>query len=81
MIMGAIERPNPYFVAKTGRLKKSRHSNDILKDLTNRHGSVCLDYYTAMNDDQGHLRSESSDDGIHPDHRGTPSWHHWLNGP
>ncbi|WP_447597930.1 GDSL-type esterase/lipase family protein [Nitrospira sp. Nam80] len=44
--------------------------NEILKGLANRYSAVYLDYYTAMNDGQGLLRSELSDDGVHPNRQG-----------
>jgi lysophospholipase L1-like esterase len=44
--------------------------NSWLKAYCAAHGFVYLDYYSAMVDDQGLLRQELADDGLHPNKTG-----------
>lgn len=44
--------------------------NSILKDYAEKNHLVWVDYYSAMNDGQGGLRSEYTYDGVHPNRKG-----------
>jgi lysophospholipase L1-like esterase len=44
--------------------------NQWLREFSSEHGLTFLDYYVAMVDERGFLRSDLSDDGIHPNVRG-----------
>jgi lysophospholipase L1-like esterase len=47
--------------------------NRWLKDYCGNSSNGCsyLDYFTAMVDEQGHLRKDLSNDGLHPNEAGT----------
>ena len=47
-----------------------RALNQWLRGFCTEHGLQFLDYYSAMVDDHGFLRSDLSDDGVHPNIRG-----------
>jgi lysophospholipase L1-like esterase len=44
--------------------------NAWLKKYAAMHGGVYLDYYSAMADDQGFLKEDLSEDGLHPNQKG-----------
>jgi lysophospholipase L1-like esterase len=44
--------------------------NDWIKKYANQKGDTYLDYFSAMVDDQGLLKKELSDDGLHPNGAG-----------
>jgi lysophospholipase L1-like esterase len=44
--------------------------NAWLAEYARRHGQVYLDYYSAMADPRGALRSELNADGLHPNAAG-----------
>lgn len=44
--------------------------NRMLKDYAEKYDLIWVDYYNAMNDGQGGLRSEYTYDGVHPNRRG-----------
>ena len=44
--------------------------NAWLKDYAQREGHVYLDYVTALADEQGFLKAELADDGLHPNAKG-----------
>jgi len=44
--------------------------NRWIKDYATRNGCIYLDYFSAMVDDKGMLKSELADDGLHPNDRG-----------
>jgi lysophospholipase L1-like esterase len=44
--------------------------NRWLKDYCAAHGCFYLDYFSAMVDDQGHLKKDLADDGLHPNPAG-----------
>lgn len=44
--------------------------NTWIKDLCTKRGLVYLDYFTAMADDKGLLKTEISKDGLHPNEKG-----------
>jgi len=44
--------------------------NAWMKDYAARHDAVYLDYYAAMADERGGMRSEFSGDGVHPNEAG-----------
>jgi lysophospholipase L1-like esterase len=47
-----------------------RALNEWMKSYASAHGSVYLDYFTAMADERGFLKDELSDDGLHPNAKG-----------
>ena len=44
--------------------------NKWIEQYAARHGAIYLDYYSAMVDDRGGMRSELASDGIHPNEAG-----------
>jgi lysophospholipase L1-like esterase len=44
--------------------------NKWMKDYAREHGAVYLDYYSAMADSRGGMRSELANDGVHPNEAG-----------
>ena len=44
--------------------------NDWIKAYAARNGHTYLDYHSAMIDEEGFLRDELSDDGLHPNDKG-----------
>jgi len=50
--------------------EKIKALNQWLRAFSSEHGLPFLDYYTAMVDEWGFLRSDLSDDGVHPNIRG-----------
>ncbi|MGC8865123.1 MAG: SGNH/GDSL hydrolase family protein [Bacteroidales bacterium] len=44
--------------------------NQMLKDYAERHNLIWVDYYSAMSDEKGGLRSEYTYDGVHPNRKG-----------
>jgi lysophospholipase L1-like esterase len=50
--------------------EKIRALNTWLKDYASKAGAVYLDYYSAMVDDKGMLRTELTYDGLHPNDAG-----------
>jgi lysophospholipase L1-like esterase len=44
--------------------------NAWLKKYAAMHGGIYLDYYSAMADDQGFLKEDLSEDGLHPNQKG-----------
>ena len=50
--------------------EKIKALNWWLRGFCNEHGLEFLDYYAAVVDDRGFLRSDLSDDGVHPNMRG-----------
>jgi len=44
--------------------------NAWMKKYAAAHGSIYLDYYSAMADDKGFLKEELSEDGLHPNQKG-----------
>lgn len=50
--------------------EKIRALNEWLKTYAAQHGQVYLDYFSAMADEQGWLRADLADDGLHPNARG-----------
>ncbi len=51
-------------------LEKIRALNDWIKDYAAKEDLVFLDYYPAMANEQGGLKSELSEDGVHPNQAG-----------
>lgn len=49
---------------------KIKALNQWLRGFCSEHGLGFLDYYAAMVDERGFLRSDLSDDGVHPNIRG-----------
>ena len=50
--------------------EKIKELNQWLRGFCSEHSLPFLDYYSAMADDRGFLRSDLSDDGVHPNVRG-----------
>jgi lysophospholipase L1-like esterase len=44
--------------------------NDWMQTYATSHGSVYLDYFSAMTDQSGLLRAELSEDDLHPNAKG-----------
>jgi lysophospholipase L1-like esterase len=44
--------------------------NDWIRKYAAAHGGIYLDYYSAMADDEGLLKEELSEDGLHPNQKG-----------
>jgi lysophospholipase L1-like esterase len=44
--------------------------NQWLRGFSSQHGLLFLDYYAAMIDERGFLRSDLSGDGVHPNSQG-----------
>jgi lysophospholipase L1-like esterase len=59
-------------LAQTGRrpLDTIKALNAWMKDYAEQHGHVYLDYYTAMLDANGMLKTELSEDDLHPNAAG-----------
>ena len=51
-------------------MARIRAVNDWIKQYAAQHGHVYLDYFSAMIDDTGHLRTELSEDDLHPNAKG-----------
>ena len=52
------------------RLRHIRALNAWIKDYASKTGAVYLDYYSAMVDDKGMLKTELTYDGLHPNDAG-----------
>ena len=50
--------------------EKIKALNDWIKQYTQEHGLIYLDYYSAMVDGKGFLKDELSNDGLHPNDQG-----------
>jgi lysophospholipase L1-like esterase len=44
--------------------------NKYIQDLCAKEGYLYLDYFTALKDDEGHIRKEWANDGLHPNAEG-----------
>ena len=44
--------------------------NKMIRDYATQHGSVYLDYYSAMVDERQGLKAELTYDGVHPNEAG-----------
>ena len=53
--------------------------NQWLRGFCSEHGLQFLDYYSAMADDRGFLRSDLSEDGVHPNEQGYSVMTNMLN--
>jgi lysophospholipase L1-like esterase len=51
-------------------MARIRAVNDWMKSYAAANGHVYLDYFSAMADDTGHLRTELSEDDLHPNAKG-----------
>jgi acyl-CoA thioesterase I len=51
-------------------MKRIRALNDWMKPYAAANGHLYLDYFSAMVDDTGHLRTELSEDDLHPNAQG-----------
>jgi lysophospholipase L1-like esterase len=51
-------------------MARIRALNDWMKSHAASNSHVYLDYFSAMIDDTGHLRSELSEDDLHPNAKG-----------
>jgi acyl-CoA thioesterase I len=51
-------------------MTRIRAVNDWMKSYAAANGHVYLDYFSAMADDTGHLRTELSEDDLHPNAKG-----------
>jgi lysophospholipase L1-like esterase len=51
-------------------MKRIRALNDWMKPYAAANGHLYLDYFSAMVDDTGHLRTELSEDDLHPNAKG-----------
>lgn len=49
---------------------KIEQLNRMLKDYAEKHSLMWVDYYSAMNDGKGGLRSDLTYDGVHPNRKG-----------
>jgi lysophospholipase L1-like esterase len=44
--------------------------NDMIKEYANKNGFIYLDYYSAMVDERRGLKSDLTEDGVHPTEAG-----------
>ena len=51
-------------------MARIRAINEWMKEYASKNGHVYLDYFSVMLDDSGHLRSELSEDDLHPNAKG-----------
>jgi lysophospholipase L1-like esterase len=51
-------------------MSRIRAINDWMKKYAAENGHVYLDYFSAMGDNSGHLRTELSEDDLHPNAKG-----------
>lgn len=64
----APNSPAPQTVLRP--MARIRAINDWMKAYAAKNGHVYLDYFAAMVDDTGHLRTELSEDDLHPNAKG-----------
>jgi lysophospholipase L1-like esterase len=62
---------NPAYERTPGRPPESiRELNDWLKSYCSKQGCAYVDYYSALVDEKGQLKTDMSDDGLHPNAKG-----------
>jgi len=67
---GHEENGNESKQTKTHSPEQIRELNDWIKKFAKENGCIFLDYYSAMVDDDGFLKKEYSEDGLHPNMAG-----------
>jgi len=72
VVLSSLTPVCDYLSLQTGKRpnEKLKQMNDWIKDYAAKNGTVYLDYWTAMLDDQGVLRKELTWDGLHPNDAG-----------
>lgn len=70
--VSAYHVPSPTAVPQTTQRPMARilALNDWMKSYASAHGDVYLDYFSAMTDSSGLLRTELSEDDLHPNAKG-----------
>jgi lysophospholipase L1-like esterase len=67
---GHDEQGNPSKQTRTHPSQQIRELNDWTRKFAKENGCVFVDYYSALVDHEGFLKTEYSDDGLHPNAAG-----------